>query len=87
MAGELEALVEKVGKLEVVVGSVNGQLYEIKAALDTAISNNNMQQVIAVTQRIGAMYDSLKAAAEATDITPETPVEPPVEEPPAEPTP
>lgn len=75
---ELDAKVDNLGKL---VDNIVTELYEIKAALDTALLTNNMAAVQAISDKIGAMHAKLAAAGTTVDITPETPVEPPVEPP------
>lgn len=88
MTGAVEELEAKVGSMEVVVANVATQLYELKAALDSAVMNSNMTAIASISERVGKMYDALKAAGTATDITPETPVDqPPPVTPPTEPTP
>lgn len=87
MATALDELNSKADALQVVVGNIASQLYELKAALDTALLNGITPAAVqAVADRLEVMRQALVSAGTTTDITPETPVEPPpVAPPPVEP--
>lgn len=85
MGNAIDDLDQKVTRLQGITANIGEQLYELKSALDTAVLNNNMTAIAAISAKVGTMIDALKTAGEATDITPDTPVEdPPVEDPPVE---
>lgn len=77
MVDVVKELDTKVDKLDKLVDNIVAELYEIKAALDTALLTNNMAVVQAISDKIGVMHAKLGAAGTAVDITPGTPVEPP----------
>jgi hypothetical protein len=78
MATELEKTEAAVERLEKLVAGVAVQLVEITTALNNATSANDPVRMAEVNRRLGALTKSLLDAGTASDITPETPLEPPV---------
>lgn len=85
MTDVVKELETKVDAFGVLVNNIVDELYEIKAALDSALLTGNTARLQAVSDKVGTLHAKLKDAGTAVDITPETPVEPPP--PPPEPTP
>jgi prophage DNA circulation protein len=85
MSDALSTVEGQVTRLENLVTGIATELSEIALALNNAMSVNDPARVAAVSKRLDALTEKLLSAGVSADITPETPLEPPVVvEPPVE---
>lgn len=69
MSEAMDTLIGKVTAMETVVDGMIELMTTIKSELDEAIANNDIQQIIALSERIGADTEKYAAAVAANTPT------------------